>query len=102
MKKILSTLLVCFLVSASSVNLVFAEKTHAVTGKVKSFNRDFAKITVNGKSYRLARTVFIHERNRRGELEPTIHKGDIVELIFVTSSPSSGVQEITLLSERTK
>ena len=98
MKKILSLLFVCLFVIGFSATRVSAEQTHnTVTGTVNSFDREFAKIKVSGKSYRLARTLSIHAKNSRGEIEPAVNIGANVELVFVGSSPSSGVKEIILL-----
>ena len=98
MKKLVSLFLVYWLVIGFSATRVSAEQTHnRVTGTVGSFDREFAKIKVSGKSYRLARTLIIHAKNSRGELEPAVNIGANVELVFVGSSPSSGVKEIILL-----
>lgn len=98
MKKLLSLFLVCLLVIGFSAIRVSAEQTHhTVTGTVGSFDREFAKIKVSGKTYRLARTFIIHAKNSRGEIEPALNIGANVELVFVGSSPSSGVKEIILL-----
>ena len=98
MKKILPLFFACLLMSALSGVSVFAAQTPStVSGTVNSFDREFAKIKVSGKSYRLARGLVVREKNRRGELEPAVTVGANVELVFVGSSSSSGVTEIILL-----
>ncbi len=103
MKKFLPILLAIFLANGFSSSTVFAERTYSATGTVDSIDREFAKIKVGGRSYRLSRTVSVHDRNRRGELEPIVNIGDSVGLVFVSSQSSkSSVQEIWLLSEGKK
>ena len=89
---------VCFLVSLLTSNTVLAEKNYSVTGRVESVERKFAKIKVAGKRYNLSRTLHVGYKNRRGEVEPTIHVGDLVGLVFTGSSSSSAVKEVLILS----
>lgn len=98
MKKILPLFFVCLLINVfSGASVSAAQGQNTVTGTVGSFDREFAKIKVSGKSYHLVRTLVIREKNRRGEVEPVVTIGANVELVFVGSSPSSGVKEIILL-----
>ena len=98
MKKLMFFGLMFFLINVFPVKTVFADEEYAVTGIVESFDRAFAKIKVEGKTYRLSRTLSVHSRLGRGELEVAIGKGDRVGLVFVGSSVSSGVKQVWLLA----
>ncbi len=100
--KILSLLCVCFLVAGFTSSTVFAERSYSVTGSVDGVDRQRAIITVAGKSYRLARTLSVHDDINLREVPPTlddVHEGDSVGLVFVGSSKKSGIKELWLLSE---
>lgn len=98
MKKMIPLFFVClFINSLFGTSAFAAQAQNSVIGVVGSFDQKFAKIKVSGKNYRLSRMLVIREKNRRGEIEPAVAIGANVELVFVGSSPTSGVKEIILL-----
>ena len=96
MKKLISWLFIGFLTVGFSSSALCAERDYAVTGVVSSVDREFATISVDDKSYRLAKDVSVHDMRLR-EVPPTIkdiRAGDNVGLVFVGSSKKSRVKEV--------
>ena len=101
--KMLSLLCVFFLVMGFNSSVVLAERSYSVMGSVGGVDRERAKITVAGKSYRLARSVSVHDDINLREVPPTlddVQEGDSVGLVFVGASKKSGIKELWLLSRR--
>lgn len=102
MKMLLPVFFFCSLMMGFASGVVFAQKAYPVTGTVDGVDREFGKIKVAGKTYRLARAVAVHDEIRLREIPPTINdikKGDSVGLVFAGSSKKSSVEEVWLLNE---